>query len=202
MSNIYNFLSEKQKAMAELESAMAKGGVDNKVLSILKIINSHHDYYSNSSCSGRVILIALARPGAKSESEMLVRWHDGITLDELLLAIKKWDKHQYLYFLAQPPIFHITTHDINSAIKLRNLGEAAGLKYSTIRSIKTFKRTGELRIIVELLGTERLNVPLGVDGMVFVDNKYLELLVKLASDVLSDSNKKIKRLEEILRKML
>jgi tRNA wybutosine-synthesizing protein 3 len=202
MSHIYNFLSEKKKTMAELESVKSKGVVDNKVLPILEIINSNPDYYSTSSCSGRVMLIALARPGAKSESDMLALWHDKITKKELLSAIKKWDKHQYLYFLAQPPIFHITTHNIDYAIHLRNLAESVGLKYSTIRSIKTFKKQKEQRIIVELLGTERLNVPIGFDGKVYVDENYLELLVKLASDVLADSDEKIKKLDEELRNKL
>ena len=205
MSPIYNFLSDKKRTLKELESKQASGLVDEKVITILKLINSHQDYYTTSSCSGRVLLIALAHHGTKDRSEMLARFHDNIKKKDLKLAISKWKIHPELYFLAQPPIFHVTTHDLDAAIHLRNLGESAGFKYTTIRSIKKIQKKAkidkqpEFRITVELLGTERLNVPLGVNGRLVVDDSYLDLLVKLANEIIMDSDKKIKKLEMILK---
>jgi tRNA wybutosine-synthesizing protein 3 len=209
MSSINNFASEKEIELGKLESILAKGLIDSKILPILNIINSNLDYYSTSSCSGRVLIIALAHPGAKVKSMILGKWHDKLIKKDLVDCMKNWDKYPYLYLLAQAPILHITTHDLEKATHLRNLGDSAGFKYSAIRSIKQIKKKNKeknlptfnnIRITVELLSTERLNVPLGFNGNIYVEDEYLDLIIRLSNDLISESIRKIKKLEEILKK--
>jgi tRNA wybutosine-synthesizing protein 3 len=216
-----NFGSEKKRVIKEFESAEAAGKIDNNVINVLKIINSHPEFYSTSSCSGRILLLALAGPGSKSESEMVGKWHDNTSVSEVKNKLNQWNskKYQYLYFLAQSPIFHITTSKMEFAILLRNLGDSAGFKYSSIRSIKPYNhneqskksktifndeniRNSNMRITVELLSTERLNLPLAKDGKMFVDDNYLGFIVEMANEVISNSNNKIKKLENVLKNEL
>ena len=215
-----NFDLEKKHVLKDYKKALENNQIDSGIVQILNLINSHPDYYSTSSCSGRILLLALAKPGSKTDSIMLGRWHEPIEKEQLKEHLIKWKIYPYLFFLTQSPIFHITTHTLPAAILLRNIGEAAGFKYSSIRSIKPIKLdktarkkylikdkeidlySPQIRITVELLSTERLNLPLGHEGKIYADDEYLELLVDLANNSLSEANKKVKKLETVLRKEL
>jgi tRNA wybutosine-synthesizing protein 3 len=210
MSPIYNFLNEKKKVMAELELAKKNKLIDQDVIPVLNIINSQTMFFSTSSCSGRVMVIAVAHPGSKNESEIIRKWHDKFDRADLKDAVKSWSSHKNLYFLAQPPIFHITTNYIHAAIKLRNIAESAGFKYSSIRSIKLHnKKKGTKseendtnfdieKITVELKSTERLNIPLGFNGKLIIGDVYLENIATIANDVILESKEKLDRLKKVL----
>ncbi|MCK5561605.1 MAG: hypothetical protein KAJ51_13465 [Thermoplasmata archaeon] len=211
------FDSEKNEAMDDFKLPLEKGLIDQRVIPVLDIINAHKDYYSTSSCSGRSMVIELAYPGAKNESTILGKWHDKLSKSELEGSISKWKNFQYLYFLAQSAIFHVIARDLNSAIQLRNIGESAGFKYSSIRSIKPIKQSSDIyspgitekysklpdaRVTVELLSTERLNIPLGKDGLVMVDNAYIDLIIELANNSITEAHNKVKKLVETLKNQL
>ena len=103
--------------------------------------------------------------------------------------------------------------NLEEAIKLRNLAEAAGFKYSSIRSIKMYQNMAKIntnnttrssnendnqndnkneyenenefgKITVELLSTERLNIPLGYNGELIVNDEYLDHITKIANQVI------------------
>lgn len=212
-----NFGSEKEYVLNKYRTAIADSKIDSSILPLLDIINTHPDFYTTSSCAGRIVLLAVAEPGAKNESIMINKWHDKISKDELKKSLAKWNKYSYLYFLAQSPIFHVTTHKLSAAVQLRNLAESAGFKYSSIRSIKPIKvgkskessikseyseTNLDTRITVEILGTERLNLPLGHDGNILTDDPYLDLIVDLANKSITDANYKIIKLEQVLKDKL
>jgi tRNA wybutosine-synthesizing protein 3 len=200
------FDSEKSKVMKDYQLALKKKLIDEDIIPVLEIINSSSNYYTTSSCSGRILLLALASPGAKNKSNILGRWHDALELTAFESAIENWNQYKYLYFLAQSPILHVIARDIDSGIKLRNLGDLGGFKYSTIRSIKPIKHSKstensdytDARVTVELLSTERLNIPIGRDGKVLIDKNYMNLLIELANDQLTEAQDKLKKLKEVL----
>jgi tRNA wybutosine-synthesizing protein 3 len=213
MSPSNNFFAEKKNAISKFNEAKVNQAIDKNMIPTLEIINSCTDYYTTSSCSGRALLIELDQPGSKKKSNMLSRWHEEFSLSDLKFGIDRWEKYRYLYFIAQSPILHVTTNNLDSAILLRNLFESAGFKYSSIRSIKPIKsghnkkeinviNRQEIRITVELLSTERLNVPLGIEGSLIVNGNYLTTLTKLANDLLIESTKKIENLNKILKQTL
>ena len=217
------FDSEKKSALEEYNGALKNQKIDSRVIPILNIINNHKNYYSTSSCSGRILLLALSSPGAKDESIILDKWHNKIKLEELKASISTWVDYKYLYFFAQSPIFHVIARNLKAAVKLRNLGDSAGFKYSSIRSIKLikhvktgkefksmenedidteFSNTSEARITVELLSTERLNVPIGQNRQIYPDDEYLGLLVELANNSITEAHGKLEKLKVLLEKQL
>ena len=217
------FDSEKNKSILKYNQALKSGKIDERVTPVLNILNNHDNYFTTSSCSGRILLLAVEKPGAKSESRMIEKWHDRVTLMELKEGISNWTKFEYLYFLAQSPIFHISARNILSATHLRNLADSAGFKYSSIRSIKPITQkvkakvsmlwvndseireltdNQNLRITVELLSTERLNIQIGVNKQILVDDNYLSMIVDLANDSITESQRKVKKLEKVLRNKL
>lgn len=90
--------------------------------------------------------------------------------------------------LAQPPIFHVSAANIDAASTLIKAAKQSGFKNSAIKSI------GE-RVMVEIRSTEEVDAPLGMDGKLLCDEKYLSLLVSIANEIMDRIEKKLERFE-------
>ena len=190
--------------MDELNRKISEGKVDKEILELLGIINSSERYYTTSSCAGRLQLISLPKLGDKLMSVVVGKWHQPIEFDELKQAIGSWDGNHILFFMVQSPVVHVICHDIDCASRLRNLADGAGFKYSTIRSIHTSEsdRGPEQTITIEILSTERMDMPIGNNGKLYVSDEHLRFLLDLSILALERSRKKMARLEDTLRKQL
>jgi len=101
--------------------------------------------------------------------------------EEFISSLAAWKDKGTLYLMVQSPIFHVEAMDMASAVKLRNLAQAHGFKYSTIRSIKLDRATHEpVKITVEILSSENLHAPLGENGEIKADSDYIEFLLERA----------------------
>jgi tRNA(Phe) wybutosine-synthesizing methylase Tyw3 len=118
-----------------------------------------------------------------------------VTSDEILIAFDRWDGTGQVHLLVQPLLVHIRCRDIETAAFLRNLAHGAGLKFSTIRSIR-ISSSGEIPewgTVVEFLGTERMEVPLHV----FDRERIYEIISSLTGHI-NELLTRIKgRIEEI-----
>lgn len=196
-----------QNKSTEIEAfniKLSQGAIDKNIIEILKIINSSEDYYTTSSCSGRIQLISLPKLGDKLGSKVLGKWHDPVDFEELDSSIKGWDGRDILMLLVQSPVIHLVCRNLKAASRIRNLGDASGFKYSTIRSIhKSETNDGEqMYIIVEILSTERMDIPLGKSGTLYPSGEYLRYIHELAHQCLNRSKTKLDRLETNLKKQL
>ena len=178
--------------------------MDSEILELLDIINSSETYYTTSSCAGRLQLISLPKLGDKLMSVVVGKWHQPIEFDELKQAVDGWDGKHMLFFMVQSPVVHVVCHDIDCASRLRNLADGAGFKYSTIRSIHTSDsdRGPEQTITIEILSTERMDMPIGNNGTLYVSDEHLRFLLDLSVQALERSRKKMDRLTETLREHL
>jgi len=79
---------------------------------------------------------------------------------------------------------------LEDAVKLLNLAIGLGFKYSNIKSVSHRK------LLVEIRSTERMDVPLGADGELWVSEDYIERIVAIANDQVRRFKGKLKRLEE------
>jgi tRNA wybutosine-synthesizing protein 3 len=183
-----DFLENKKKILQKLENAKNNGEVDSGILPILDLINSLDEYYTSSSCYGRVVLLEIPVIGDKKNAKWLGKWHHKIKSDDVFSAVKDAKKGQ-LWLLAQSPIIHVVCKDVKSADKLLKLSVSCGFKHSGLKSV-------DRKIVVEVLSTERLDAPVGRDGSLFCDEEYLGLLVDVANDVISKSIGKLSRFED------
>ena len=94
--------------------------------------------------------------------------------------------------LAQSPIIHISTTTIEAADKIVKIAIASGFKNSGIRSLGH-------KIIVEICSTERLDAPIGKDGLLFCDKRYIQLLIDISNSIMEKSFLKLKKLKKNLR---
>ena len=124
-----------------------KGSIDEKVLPLLQTINSHPDYYTTSSCSGRIYF--WRGTGKKNETEWIKVSHGLITEEFFYLEEKQKSGLVWLRF--EPFIIHICCRDLNHANALLNLAKKI-YKKSYILSASN-------KIIVEIHGSEFVEMP-------------------------------------------
>ena len=179
------FLEDKKRTLTNLELAIREGLVDEEIIPILNKINNLSNYYTTSSCIGRVGIMEIPKDkNPKLYSRWLGKWHHYATYDEMFDALKE-RKNGYIVFVMNSPILHIACKDIESAKKMLELAIHSGLKASSIKSVS------DRRVIVEILTTYKVDAPIGEDGELFVDDNYLKFL-------LDYSNLKLKKAREIL----
>ena len=176
------FLDDKKRTLTNLELAIRENLVDEEIIPTLNKINNLDNYYTTSSCIGRVGIMEIPKDkNPKLYSRWLGKWHHYATYDEMFDALKE-RKNGYIVFVMNSPILHIACKDIESAKKMLELAIHSGLKASSIKSVS------DRRVIVEILTTYKVDAPIGEDGKLFVDDNYLKFL-------LDYSNLKLKKPE-------
>jgi tRNA wybutosine-synthesizing protein 3 len=181
------FKGDKLKTMEKLNEAIKNNFVDKDVLFIVNKINEMEDYYTTSSCIGRCGMMEFPKnKNPKIHSKWLGKWHHYADEKELFEAIaKKSNDFESVVFVMNSPILHVASKDISSAKKLLELAIHNGLKASSVKSIS------DRRVIVEILSTYKMDVPIGVNGKILVDDDYLKFLLHMG-------NKKLEKAREIL----
>jgi len=192
MSVESDFLKHKYNALIKLEKAKKDKLVDKDILPILDLINNLDDYYTSSSCYGRIVLLEIPGIGDKKNAFFLGKWHRKIKSDEILNAANKSSKG-LLWMLAQSPILHVGAKTNTTANKILKTAIGCGFKNSGLKSI-------DKNIVVEIVSTERLDAPIGNNGKLFCEKDYLELLVNISNDIMTKSKTKLDKLEKELRK--
>ena len=182
------FEAAKTRALARLQ----RSGADDDVAGILQQINARADYYTTSSCSGRIVLILVPEIGAKREARFIAKWHRAVEREEVLAALEEAPfADGELWLLAQSPIMHVACRTVEKAGVLLRLALDAGFKYSGMKGIAS--DTGS--VVVEMLSTERMDVPVASRGAVLVDEAYVDFIVTKANFVLHRGKEKLKRFE-------
>ena len=72
---------------------------------------------------------------------------------------------------------------------------ACGFKHSGLKSL-------EKNIVVEICSTERLDAPVGKDGVLFCNKDHLDLLVNISNEIIKKSTLKLQKLEGKIRKYI
>ena len=189
-----NFNEQKAKAMEGLRKALAEKKVDEDIISLLEKINSLENYFTTSSCSGRISVMEMPHFGDKLNSVWLGKWHREVAFEEVMDAIKRHREGQ-LWFLVRSPILHVGARTLEDAVELLNLAIDLGFKYSNIKSISHRK------LLVEIRSTERMDVPLGEEGELWVNQDYIKRITTIANDQLRRFKGKLKRLEKEIERL-
>jgi len=182
---VSGFEVQKGRALARLRRC----GADDEIVTILARINSLEGFFTTSSCSGRIVLICLPQIGAKREAEFIGKWHRPVGKEEVLGALKG-SKSDEIWLLAQSPILHVSCRGLENAKALLQIAMESGFKYSGIKAISK----SDDKVMVEIMSTERMDVPLGKDGVIFCSEQYIEFIVSKADFMLERGKAKLKRL--------
>lgn len=181
------FLSKKDKSR--------KGSIDNKIKKLVNKINSLPDFYTTSSCSGRILLLAIPKSNKKNKIQYLFITHTKTKYNQ----IKKTIINNYnnengkiagndVWFKVDPVILHVACKNLNNAKKFLNTVRDTGFRRSGIISI------GKSKIIMELISTEKIDAIVAKKGKLLIDEDYFKILVK-------EGNKKLEKTWEKIDKL-
>ena len=190
--NQKEFLDAKENALQSLSEAYNKEKVDEGISQILTLINRIEGLYTSSSCAGRIVLLEIPSVGDKRAASFLGVWHRTIQPSELCSS----SDHAHrglLWLLAQSPILHIGAETLHLADTMVKLAVSCGFKNSALKST-------EKKIVLEICSTERLDAPIGRDGVLFCNSEYLDLLIEISNEIIQRSQKKLDRLAKKIGK--
>lgn len=184
------FQQAKKMAMESLQKALKEGKVDEKVMPILALLNGMDDFFTTSSCSGRIVVMEIPSIGKKKDAHFLGKWHREVNVAEVKDAIERHHQGE-IWLLVQSPIFHVSTLSMEKAKGLMRVALQSGFKNSGIKSVNG-------RIVVELCSTERLDFIIVKNGKMMCND--LEEIVKIANTMMERIKEKLKRLEKNISK--
>jgi tRNA wybutosine-synthesizing protein 3 len=219
------FLQRKSDVLSKLDKS-SKGGWDKHILELCEEINKSENYYTTSSCSGRIVLILDC--DEKKQGLFVKVYHDEVEFEGLKsvlasLCSELMATHQTSSRCSAGNLLKGKS-SINCSSKSRATLERGknGIRFKMESCIlhvacKTledaqklfdkaklagWKRSGIIasgnRFMLELNSTEKLEFPIIRDGKVLVGDDFLKIVVKEANEKLEKGWKKIEKLMESL----
>ncbi len=183
-----NFLQRKKDILSKLDKSSKKSW-DKQIKKLCDKINKLDNYYTTSSCSGRVVVMLDKK---QKESGLFIHvYHDLINFNKLKKDLEKISHNKLIKFKQEPPILHVHCNSLKDAQILLRKAQLSGWKKSGIIS------SGQ-RFILEINGTDRLEFLIMNQGVILVDNAYLELIVKRCNENLENGWLKIDKLRKSL----
>jgi len=184
------FEAEK-KAILERRDRSKKGSIDEGIRSVVDLLNTHPDYVTTSSCSGRIVLLDAPLSFDKKNTSWIYLSHS--IIKENLFPLLEEKENAWLKM--EGMILHV---------KCKTM-EAAETFIASARSVG-FKRCGAITVkkfpVVELTSSEILSVPVIVDGKNFLTEETLIAMVSIANTLLKQNEFKIDRLLHSLKKSI
>ncbi|MCC6013911.1 MAG: hypothetical protein LM593_06040 [Candidatus Verstraetearchaeota archaeon] len=171
------FENRKKQIVKKLNEAIRDGKVDYSIIDHLLKINEFEDIYTTSSCAGRVIV--LVDRGGKKYSFFAGKWHDFVNSEEIWSKIIQYSNEKLVWLKQEPFILHIICKKLRDAVKIIRIARDVGFKHSGIISMK------KERIVCEINGIDRVEIPVIIDGKIIINKEYLNNLVNYINFKLS-----------------
>jgi tRNA wybutosine-synthesizing protein 3 len=185
-----DIFSKRKKDILLKKDKSSKGDWDKKIKDLCDKINRTENYYTTSSCSGRVIL--LFDREQKQPGVFLKVYHDLISLNNLKKDLDKISNNKEVIGFKQEPCgLHVACKDLKDAQFFLDKAKLSGWKKSGIIS-------SNKRFVVECFSTEKLELPIIKNKKILVDNEFLKILVQKSNENLQKSWKKIEQLKKLI----
>ncbi len=182
-----NQFDQRKKDILSKEDKSSKGDWDKRIISLCDKLNSMDNYYSTSSCSGRIIVMKDEEKKGPGLFEFVS--HDLVDFDKFSEDIIGFKGN--LKFKQDSVILHVACRELSDAKKLLDKGLKSGFKKSGIISLGK-------NIIVELNLSDKLEFPLIENGKLLVEKEFLKKVIDKANDNLEKGWKKIGELEKTI----
>ncbi|MFC1768335.1 hypothetical protein ACFLZX_01100 [Nanoarchaeota archaeon] len=163
-----------------------KKSIDKDIAPLVDKITKSKNYFTTSSCSGRICILAVNDKHLKNKSRWLYITHKSASFKDIKKSLKKI-KNLDLWFMQESMILHVVCRTIEDALFLVQIAKDAGFKRSGIVSVGN-------KILVEISSTEKIETPIAKKGKIIVTDSYFKILIK-------EANKKLKRTKEKIKKV-
>jgi len=151
------------------------------------------EFYTTSSCAGRIVLLKEPKSKKKKDYEWLYVTHSKPDFNKIRTMLKEVPE-ETIWLRMEPFIIHVCVKNLKTANDFMDLLRSVGLKHSGILTTKK-------RIMIEVSGNERMDVPIAGHKRLFINKEYLEFLVGEAYNKLYESRKRLNKLKKKLEKL-
>ncbi|XP_047378772.1 tRNA wybutosine-synthesizing protein 3 homolog isoform X2 [Sciurus carolinensis] len=141
-----------------------KGSVDEDVVEIVQLLNAQEQFFTTSSCAGRILLLDGGINGLGVQKQnccWLLVTHIPCIKDDVMVALKKANGDAVFKF--EPFVLHVQCQQLQDAQML------------AVRS------------------THGLEVPLSHKGKLMVTEEYIDFLLNIANQKMEENKKRIER---------
>ena len=169
------------------------GYLDADIKDILLMFFNRKKSFTMSSCSGRIVIVDSPMPWMRDPSSVIFKKHSSISIEEIRPIIEGpviWR----LWLVVTGPIIHVSTLDLDEAVKILEIAREAGPKHSGILSLSS------KGIIVELMSGVRLTILLRDKNVRVVEDDKLHNVVSVANEALLEGKKRLNALRYALKK--
>lgn len=163
-----------------------KGNVDEPLREFIDLINNHENYYTTSSCSGRISIFTDHDAKIKSGAEWLFVSHEQVSFEQLEPSLEQLPESM-VSFRSEGLILHVACKTFDDAVKFMIFCQNNGFKHTGI--IAATKR-----YIVQVMGVERFDAPIAREGKLMVEKSYVRFLLDEANKKLAKTHQQINRL--------
>nr|XP_040027900.1 tRNA wybutosine-synthesizing protein 3 homolog isoform X1 [Gasterosteus aculeatus aculeatus] len=174
-----------------------KGSVDEDIANVVSLLNSREEYFTTSSCSGRVILIDRAAGSSDIHKQNCV-WlfvsHQKCTSEDLMCALAGSSGDAVFKF--EPFVLHLQCRWLEDAQLMHSVAVNSGFRNSGL----TVGKTG--KIITAVRSTHGLEVPLSREGKLLVEHEYIHFLTQIANQKMEENRRRIHRYYQNLQSAL
>lgn len=170
-----------------------KGSVDKQIRKLMKHVNSHPDYYTTSSCAGRILLMEISKTGRKDDAKFIFAAHRKVLPKEIIGALMAKTKN-IVRLQQQNVILHIACRDIDSATKILSAARDSGFMQSGIIPLR--------KVVVEIKNPDGISMIVKKGKSILLDESYLKIACKEMNDKLEQNYKRINKLLSSLKKRM
>lgn len=185
------FEQRKMQCLSRMDKSR-QGQVDKDIKPLVRLINSLPNFYTTSSCAGRILILAVGK--RKCDCRRIFITHRKTTADEVISHLSGLPEDP-CWFRQESFIIHVCSRDLASAIELLRVARESGFKHSGIISVGN-------RIMVEIGSNEGMDVPVSDDGILLVENRYLSYLAKVANKKMDQNSRRLKKFKEKIKASL
>jgi len=176
--------------------AVKEGKADKQMKALCSYIAKTKNYFTSSSCAGRIVLLDLAKNGNKREAAFHSKWHKKVKLKELIKEIKRKQTEEELWFKLDPLILHLGTNSLENAKKILKVTRKTGIRRAGIMVAQ------EGKFIIELIGTQTMSFPVKRKEKILLEEEYLKNALEKANQKLEKNYNQLKEFEKTVRKTL
>jgi len=183
------FDKRKQDILSKKDKSFI-GKWDKRIISLCEKLNKNKNYYTTSSCSGRVVL--MFDSNKKTYGLFLKIYHNLISFDKLkkdLNDVLNKSKYKPINFKQEPCGLHVACRTLKDAQVLVDKARNIGWKKSGIIS-------SDRRFIAEMFGTGKLEFPIVKNGEILVDDIFLREVARISNKNLRKSWEQINSLRK------
>ena len=193
-----SFDNNKAKIIRQISSGRKDkslvGFVDEEAIPIVNLINSLQNFYTTSSCSGRVLL--QTNPGVpdKRLSNRVYVSHKKVSKAQIMKVLNENETDGEIWFIFNSFILHVCARSIEDADKFLVAAKRAGLKRAGIFQLRK-------RIMLEIIGTQYMAAPIVRGKELVVSEQYVGELVDIANEKMKKNWDKLEKFNEEIKSL-